>query len=284
MSKLKTDISENTTPISFKDTVSMDSLKNSSSHPSNSYGVFVNSATGELYAAETSSGSGSGGGSSTLVPYNQCMDANVTSYDGELACDDPVALEPAGRVDVFINGHSEGVGLNKACYFSGDGGTTARARGDVELGDKLYWNGSIAGYELDANDRIDFDYLTATTTGDDSPKVYVQISGGPWAFYPAGSHIFDPTLYEEPPLESWTHFMDANNYLKLFVSESATDLINACQIAVDGVVETYTVLNPIGGITENDKKVIDALFKTYVVNGLTIILTRGSNWPSFTLP
>ena len=44
------------------------------------------------------------------------------------------------------------------CYFSNDGGTTARLVVDIEAGDILYWNGSIAGYQLDATDDIDISY------------------------------------------------------------------------------------------------------------------------------
>ena len=46
----------------------------------------------------------------------------------------------------------------EASYFSNDGGTSARLIADIEAGDTLYWNGSIAGYELDATDDIDVGY------------------------------------------------------------------------------------------------------------------------------
>jgi hypothetical protein len=45
-------------------------------------------------------------------------------------------------------------------YFSGDGGTTKRIYGEAVKDDLLYWVGSVAKYELDTNDLIDFVYLT----------------------------------------------------------------------------------------------------------------------------
>ena len=45
------------------------------------------------------------------------------------------------------------------CYFSADNGLTAKAIGDEKQGDKLYWNKSVSGYNLDAIDIIDFVYL-----------------------------------------------------------------------------------------------------------------------------
>ena len=46
----------------------------------------------------------------------------------------------------------------QACYFSADGGNTAKPIADIEAGDLLYWNGSIAGYQLDETDDIDISY------------------------------------------------------------------------------------------------------------------------------
>lgn len=65
------------------------------------------------------------------------------------------------RVDVKINGISVNLGngvLTKDCYFSNDGGITPKLIKDIEAGDMLYWNGENAGYELDPQDDIDFEY------------------------------------------------------------------------------------------------------------------------------
>lgn len=87
--------------------------------------------------------------------------ALTTTSDGSLASSDSVSDTPTGAVRVRVNGHGVSVGdASKldACYFSGDGGTTPRARDDVRSGDRLYWNGSIAGYQLEADDLIDLEY------------------------------------------------------------------------------------------------------------------------------
>lgn len=63
-------------------------------------------------------------------------------------------------VSVRINGIEVNLGGNKLkeCYFSADGGTTARAIADIIAGDQLIWNGVIAGFELDGLDDIDLAY------------------------------------------------------------------------------------------------------------------------------
>ena len=64
-------------------------------------------------------------------------------------------------VTVKINGIEVNLGdadLLEDCYFSVDGGTSARAMADITAGDSLYWNGSKAGYQLDASDDIDISY------------------------------------------------------------------------------------------------------------------------------
>lgn len=63
-------------------------------------------------------------------------------------------------VSVRINGIEVNLGGNKLkeCYFSADGGTTARAIADITAGDQLIWNGVIAGFELDGLDDIDLSY------------------------------------------------------------------------------------------------------------------------------
>ena len=69
------------------------------------------------------------------------------------------------KVMVKINGIGCNLGdgvKTKDCYFSNDNGVTARAMADIEAGDTLYWNGEVAGYELDATDEIDLDYEAST--------------------------------------------------------------------------------------------------------------------------
>lgn len=70
-----------------------------------------------------------------------------------------------GMVDVYVNGQlvELGQGVKTAdCYFSADGGTTARAISAIASGDTLYWNGvsSTIGPLL-ATDVIDLVYNVA---------------------------------------------------------------------------------------------------------------------------
>lgn len=64
-------------------------------------------------------------------------------------------------VMIKVNGIEINLGdgvKTEAAYFSNDEGLTAKLIADITAGDILYWNGSIAGYELDATDDIDISY------------------------------------------------------------------------------------------------------------------------------
>ena len=70
-------------------------------------------------------------------------------------------------VSVFINGQEFQVGFSTTtsvpCYFSNDGGTTARTTtspNNVQIGDELYWNGSFVGNDLYSTWRISLFYQT----------------------------------------------------------------------------------------------------------------------------
>ena len=43
-------------------------------------------------------------------------------------------------------------------YFSVDGGTTAKTFEELAIGDTLFFNGAITGFDLDTNDSIDVYY------------------------------------------------------------------------------------------------------------------------------
>lgn len=103
---------------------------------------------------------------------NRNMAASVTAADGDLACATPLSVRPAqgSMVRVTVNGIEVLVAANNAeratseCYFSADGGATAKSFGQVgtiAAGDLLYWNGTVATYELAATDLIRFDYAVS---------------------------------------------------------------------------------------------------------------------------
>jgi len=94
---------------------------------------------------------------------NKCMAASVTSSDGQVACSTPLASTPglASWIGVLVNGiqYCLGDGVKtKDCYFSADGGTTAKTIASIAAGDLLYWNGSIAGFQLSSSDQVDFNF------------------------------------------------------------------------------------------------------------------------------
>lgn len=82
-----------------------------------------------------------------------------TVNDGDLACESPIGEIPMSNVKVLINGVEVNVGADLECYFSPDGGTTKRSINGATKGDFLHWNGSIAGFQIDDIDSIDFVYL-----------------------------------------------------------------------------------------------------------------------------
>ena len=64
-------------------------------------------------------------------------------------------------VQVYINGVAvtELYGVRTGdVYFSNDGGATARGVAELTAGDELYWNSSVAGYEIGNGDLFDLVY------------------------------------------------------------------------------------------------------------------------------
>jgi len=113
------------------------------------------------------------GGTPTI--YNKNMIASVTTVDGSLASVRTMADTPVADsyVQVMVNGVQMDLrgDKNGDCYFSADGGTTAKTLGAIADGDLLYWNGTKAGFQLDADDRLDYNYNVpiGTTSSSSSP-------------------------------------------------------------------------------------------------------------------
>lgn len=94
--------------------------------------------------------------------YDESAPCLATLLEGDKATNMVMGFTPAnsGYVRVTVNGHIVEVGdlLSGDGYFSGDGGTTARARSTVIAGDTFHWHGSIANYQLAITDVIMFIY------------------------------------------------------------------------------------------------------------------------------
>lgn len=98
-----------------------------------------------------------------LTQDDKEITASVTTSDGDQAFAGSISNTPADDcyVGVMINGAMQVLGdgvKTKDCYFSNDGGTTARSISAIASGDTLHWNGTVAGYELAATDTIDLLY------------------------------------------------------------------------------------------------------------------------------
>lgn len=67
-----------------------------------------------------------------------------------------------GFITVFVNGiqydPGDGVKSGVVCYFTSDSGVTAKPLDAVAVNDELYWNGSVAGFSLSANDTVTLVY------------------------------------------------------------------------------------------------------------------------------
>lgn len=94
---------------------------------------------------------------------NKEMAANATTADFQVATATTIVSTPAndGYVEVMVNGSMQRVGngvRTKDCYFSSDGGATAKTIANITAGDTLYWVGSVASWQLATTDLIDFNY------------------------------------------------------------------------------------------------------------------------------
>lgn len=63
--------------------------------------------------------------------------------------------------ELIINGMTISISENKngACYVSSDNGLTAKSISNIEKGDYIYWNTSIACFGIDLDDYITLSYL-----------------------------------------------------------------------------------------------------------------------------
>jgi len=85
----------------------------------------------------------------------------VTANDGDYASNDQIAYIPLPGTFfiVSLNGRilhpakDAGSVATSACYFTSSDGTF-RPQGQVQIGDKLRWVGSVAGVEIEADDEL----------------------------------------------------------------------------------------------------------------------------------
>lgn len=109
---------------------------------------------------------------STFSNNNLNMVGEVTSSDGDLGTNTVVLDVPTSRIRVFINGTEQDIGPGLDGYFADPSTpTSARTHGEEQQNDKFYWNGSVAEFELDSEDIVDFVYLIDGTSFSDSGRM-----------------------------------------------------------------------------------------------------------------
>ena len=131
-------------------------------------------SSGDVLAALAGTALDSGSTSGTSVDYTEVVNHPIpTSDDKDLAVGGDTAGDedasgltitntPIGYTRVLVDGVGANLGdavKTKDCYFSADGGTTARAISAIVATDELIWNGVIAGANLLTTNRVDFDYM-----------------------------------------------------------------------------------------------------------------------------
>lgn len=121
-----------------------------------------------IFAAGGTGGSGIYG---IITPDDKFMTSLSTSLDGDLASNTTITHTPIDGcyVAVFVNGVEYEVGngvFTKSCYFASAGlphiakaFDSSHPNGQIYAGDFLYWNGSIAGFNLIAGSRISLMYM-----------------------------------------------------------------------------------------------------------------------------
>src|ERR1035437_1597627 len=127
---------------------------------------YILSTTGALVIGTTAQTWVSEIDATLTVPKNanKNMAASATTADNQIGTATTMTATPAagGYVQVMVNGRQQPVGdavKTKESYFSSDGGTTAKAINAILTGDSWYWNGSVAGFNLQTYFIIDFNYV-----------------------------------------------------------------------------------------------------------------------------
>lgn len=112
------------------------------------------------------SGGNGGGTASCMQEVVFSVDASVAGSNGALASS-LLYLTPPPMAStsfmLFVNGVLMPVGdgsKNAPAYLSDDGGTTAVRYNEANANSKLYWNPSIAGYNLEADDQLTVHYFS----------------------------------------------------------------------------------------------------------------------------
>jgi len=109
------------------------------------------------------------------VPFSQINQISLSTSGNYQPTGITITNEPADTtyIEINVNGAIVDVGngskINWPCYFSGDGGVTAKEYVNIVIGDELYWNDVYAGYSLEPSDHIDINYQVYATVAIATP-------------------------------------------------------------------------------------------------------------------
>jgi hypothetical protein len=102
---------------------------------------------------------GGGGSYSYFSEFDKNISPQNTNGDNQLT-GVTISNLPLGTVGVYVNGVEVELGsTSSSCYFSDDGGFTAKNLNNISSGDELYWNDSVSEYSLTTTDRVSLYYL-----------------------------------------------------------------------------------------------------------------------------
>ena len=93
--------------------------------------------------------------------YEEFTPVSTTSGDDSIVTGVTLGSTPNiySRIEVFVNGQKQRLGdgvTTKDCYFGAVG--TALSLTSLVSSDQLYWNGTIAGFELSTSDKVEIVY------------------------------------------------------------------------------------------------------------------------------
>jgi hypothetical protein len=198
-----------------------------------------------------------------------------TTGDNQLAMSTGISQTPANGsyVKVEVNGVGVVVGdnvtTNCECYFSNDGGITARKLIEIQADDLLYWNGTIAGYDLEDTFSISLYYLVGTDNtggggggggGGDSALTHDVIANGvgPDLGIPDGTVVPAGTTFEEWLTGFYVRALHPTYYAPVFSISPNSASMEAGSYVQPSIVPTFT---------QNDAGAISNYTLTRTLNG-----------------
>lgn len=181
---------------------------------------------------------------SSSIANNMRRNPNVPFLTGII-----VSEEPKKKSDfvVKVNGVSVVVGKTKDCYFNKV--NTAKTFENIEQGDELVWNTQKAGFILDEDDVITFDYLVSD--GDSG-----GVSPSPTPTPGGGSVTVELVAGENLTANSFVHIVNDRKVYKAdstqtdneadgFILDSAAEG-NPVTVYLSGVLEVPSVNGDVG--------------------------------------